>query len=42
MKMPGGLTFNGQQIYNEATQERVDLEKEMIFTYSLPATDMIG
>jgi hypothetical protein len=42
MKMPGGLTFNGQQIYNEATQERAELEKEMIHSYSLPVTDMIG
>lgn len=42
MKMPGGLTFNGQKIYDEATAEREALEKEMIFTYSLPATDMIG
>lgn len=42
MKMPGGLTFNGQKIYDEATQERADLEREMIYTYSLPATDMIG
>jgi hypothetical protein len=42
MKMPGGLTFNGQRIYEEATQERVELEKEMIHSYSLPVTDMIG
>lgn len=42
MKMPGGLTFNGQKIYDEATEERADLEKEMIYTYSLPASDMIG
>jgi hypothetical protein len=42
MKMPGGLTFNGQKIYDEATREREELEKEMIYTYSLPATDMIG
>ena len=42
MKMPGGLTFNGQKIFDEATAERDALEKEMIFTYSLPATDMIG
>lgn len=42
MKMPGGLTFNGQQIFNEATQERKELEQEMIYTYSLPATDFIG
>jgi hypothetical protein len=42
MQLPGGLTFNGQQIYDEATQERQDLEKEMITSYSLPVTDMIG
>ena len=42
MQLPGGLTFNGQQIYDEATQERQDLEREMITSYSLPVTDMIG
>jgi hypothetical protein len=42
MKMPGGLTFNGQRIYEEATTDRAMLEKEMITSYSLPVTDMIG
>lgn len=42
MKMPGGLTFNGQRIYEEATAEREALEKEMIMSYSLPVVDMIG
>jgi hypothetical protein len=42
MKLPGGLSFNGQKIYDEATQERKDLEKEMTSNYSLPITDMIG
>lgn len=42
MPLPGGLTFNGQQIYDEATQERLQLESEMINSYSLPAVDMIG
>jgi hypothetical protein len=42
MKLPGGLSFNGQKIFDEATQERKELEQEMIYTYSLPATDMIG
>jgi hypothetical protein len=42
MKLPGGLEFNGQKIYDEATQEREVLEKEMIMTYSLPCADMIG
>lgn len=42
MKLPGGLEFNGQKIYDEATAEREELEREMIYSYSLPATDMIG
>jgi hypothetical protein len=42
MQMPGGLTFNGQQIFNEAMEEIAKLENEMVYTYSLPVTDMIG
>jgi len=42
MKLPGGLSFNGQKIFDEATDERDKLEKEMSVSYSLPAVDMIG
>lgn len=42
LQMPGGITFNGQQIWDEATQEIKDLESEMINSYSLPVSDMIG
>jgi hypothetical protein len=42
MQMPGGLTFNGQKIYDEAIEEITGLEKEMITSYSLPVSDMIG
>jgi len=42
MKMPGGLTFNGQKIYDEAVQERKALETEMVYTYSIPAADQIS
>jgi hypothetical protein len=42
MQMPGGLRFNGQRTYDEATNERNMLEQEMITSYSLPVTDMIG
>lgn len=42
MKLPGGIEFNGEKILDDATKEREELEKEMIFTYSLPNTDMIG
>ena len=40
--MPGGLTFSGQQIYDEAIEEIKKLEDEMINSYSLPVADMIG
>lgn len=42
MQMAGGITFNGQQIYNEAHDEIEKLEAEMINSYSLPSNMMIG
>jgi hypothetical protein len=42
LQMPGGITFNGQKIYEEAVEEIEKLESEMINSYSLPVTDMIG
>lgn len=42
MQLPGGLTFNGQQVYDEAVEEINKLEAEMINSYSLPVSDMIG
>jgi hypothetical protein len=42
MQMPGGITFNGQKIYDEADIEIKKMEDEMIMNYSLPVTDMIG
>jgi hypothetical protein len=42
MQMPGGITFNGQQIYDEADADIKQMEKEMIMNYSLPVMDMVG
>lgn len=42
MQLPGGLTFNGEQIKQEATQEIDKLEEEMTSSYSLPVNDLIG
>lgn len=42
MTMPGGITFNGQQIYNEAIEEIEKIEHDVIHSYSMPVTDMIG
>ena len=42
LQLPGGVTFNGSQIMNEAEAEINKLEAEMISSYSLPVSDMIG
>lgn len=42
MTLPGGVQFNGEKIYNDAVAEIAMLENEMINSYSLPVTDMVG
>jgi hypothetical protein len=42
MQLPGGISFNGQQIYDEANDEIIALEKDMVTNLSLPVMDMIG
>ena len=42
MNLPGGVTFNGQKIWDEAQEEIQKLEDTVINDYSLPVTDMIG
>lgn len=42
MQLPGGITFNGQKIWEEASEALIKLEDEMITSYSLPVTDMVG
>ena len=42
MQLPGGTQFNGQRIYDDAHEAIDKLEAEMINSYSLPVTDMIG
>ena len=42
MQLPGGVQFNGQQIYDEADAEIKEMEREMVTNLSLPAIDMIG
>jgi len=42
MQLPGGIVFNGQQVYDEADQEIKDLERDMVVNLALPAMDMIG
>lgn len=42
MSLPGGVQFNGEKIYDDATEEIRKMEEEMISSYSLPVLDMIG
>ena len=42
MQLPGGVQFNGQKIYDDSVDEIRRYEDEMISSYSLPVTDMIG
>ena len=42
MQLPGGITFNGQQIWSEADEEIKRLEEEIVSKFSMPVMDMIG
>ena len=42
MQLPGGVQFNGDQILQQALDEKTKLEEEMISSYSLPVHDMTG
>ena len=41
-QLPGGITLNGRQIYDDAVAELQQIEDEMSSTYELPPMDMIG
>ena len=41
MQLPGGLTFNGAKIYDDAQVEITQLEEE-VRTLVMPPEDMIG
>jgi hypothetical protein len=42
LQLPGGVTFNGTKIYDDAHQEIQKLEEQMITNFSLPVLDMVG
>lgn len=42
MSLPGGVQFNGEKILDDAREDIRKMEDDMISSYSLPVTDMIG
>jgi hypothetical protein len=42
VKLPGGIEFNGRQIYDDAQSELDRIEDKMMSTYEIPPLDLIG
>lgn len=42
MQLPGGVTMNGQQIYNEARVEVKEIEQDIIDSHQLPVQFLVG
>lgn len=42
MQLPGGVQFNAEQMYQEAKETILKMEEEMMSSFSLPVSDMIG
>lgn len=42
VQLPGGVSINGRQIYEDAIREIEDIESKIISDYELPPLDMIG
>lgn len=42
IKMPGGVEFNGRQLYDDAIAELDKLDQKMSSTYELPPLDFVG
>ena len=42
VQMPGGVTLNGEMIYNDAVEELKVLDEQLRTTWETPPLDMIG
>jgi hypothetical protein len=42
VQLPGGITLNGRQLYEDAVRELEEIEKALKTEYELPPMDMIG
>ena len=42
VKLPGGIEFNGRQIYDDVQLELDKIEEKMMSTYEVPPLDLIG
>jgi hypothetical protein len=42
VKLPGGIEFNGRQLYDDGQREIDEIKQIMLSTYELPPLDLIG
>ena len=42
VQLPGGITFKGQQIYQDAISEIAAVEQEFYLTHELPIDFIVG
>jgi len=42
VKLPGGIEFNGRQIFDDGQREIDEIKQKMMSTYELPPLDLIG
>jgi len=42
LQLPGGITFNGEKILDDAENEIAKMKDTLINTFSLPVSDMVG
>ena len=42
VKLPGGIEFNGRQLYDDGQREIDEIIGKMSNTYELPPLDLIG
>jgi|TARA_R110002020_G_scaffold54452_11_gene151858 hypothetical protein len=42
VKLPGGIEFNGRQLYDDGQREVDEIRTQMLSTYEIPPLDLIG
>ena len=42
VKLPGGIEFNGRQLYDDAQADLDKIQEKMMSTYEVPPFDLIG